>query len=110
MSDDRGAHEAQQDLTVPLLTCARRPPGYPAPLRSGPPFRIDVPPMIGAVGLCYGLTTQCLMAFQMRWRLACAAAGLRPLATPPLRPDTRAYRGLPSFASLSMAGSGHEYV
>ena len=40
--------------------------------------------------------------------LASGLCGLRDFAPPPRRPDARAYayRGLPAFASLSMAGSG----
>ena len=62
----------------------------------------------GAVGLRHGPPSNGLTAYRMRLHLASAASGHRDFAPLPRRPDARAdaYRGLPAFASLSMAGSG----
>ncbi len=106
-SECRRAQDAKRDIPVPLSPCARRQlcgPGRPAPGHGA----VTTRPLRGRSD---SAMTRRRMA---RRRVGCAlhpaSTAPGPAAPAPLRRHARAdtFRGLPAFASLSMAGSGRQ--
>ena len=107
-SECRRAQDAKRDIPVPLSPCARRQPcgpGRPAPGHGA----VTTSPLRGR--------SDCAMTLRRmaRRRVGCAlhtaSTAPGPAAPAPLRRHARAdaFRGLPAFASLSMAGSGSRH-